>query len=103
MSQKKADRHDHLNQHIPVLTDLADQEEDRQTVTVLDIQRDYHQSNPQETVTESELKARLRIQARRLIQNIIDEELIRIEAQLNRELNSYVDHLLEQMPENLTD
>ncbi|WP_257254186.1 MULTISPECIES: hypothetical protein [unclassified Endozoicomonas] len=107
------DRNDHLNQHIPVLTDLADQEETRQTVTILDVTENYQQTEPQEPPTlkpplnrgvkQSELKTRLRKQARLLIREIIDEELVRVEAQLNRELNNYLDHLLDQMPENLSD
>ncbi|KEQ12127.1 hypothetical protein [Endozoicomonas numazuensis] len=110
--KEEKDRSDHLNQHIPVLTDLADQEDSRQTVAVLNVKGDYQQSHPQPPtlspvihsgVSESELKSRLRKQARLFIQEIIDEELVRVEAQLNRELNHYLDHLLDQMPENLSD
>ncbi|MGI9283043.1 MAG: hypothetical protein ACR2PX_25890 [Endozoicomonas sp.] len=121
--KEEKDRNDHLNQHIPVLTDLADQEDARQTVAVLDVKGDYQQNRQQQNrqqqsrrqepptlkpvqnpgITESELKSRLRKQARLFIQEIIDEELVRVEAQLNRELNHYLDHLLDQMPENLSD
>ncbi|WOG25953.1 hypothetical protein [Endozoicomonas sp. 8E] len=111
--KEEIDRNDHLNQHIPVLTDLAEHEGARQTVTVLNVTGDYQQNDSQEPpilspllnpgVTESELKTRLRKQARLLIQEIIDEELVRVEAQLNRELNNYLDHLLDHMPDGLSD
>ncbi|WP_062269817.1 hypothetical protein [Endozoicomonas arenosclerae] len=111
--KEEKNRNDHLNQHIPVLTDVADQEETRQTVAVLSVKGDYQQNSLQEPptltpaqnheTTESELKARLRNQAKLFIQEIIDEELVRVEAQLNRELNNYLDHLMDQMPEKFSE
>jgi SepF-like predicted cell division protein (DUF552 family) len=112
--KEEKSRKDHLNQHIPVLTDVAEhsekpEETDRQTVAVLSVQGNYQEAPPtleqvyQGNSPESELNTRLRSQAKLLIQEIIDEELVRVEAQLNRELNHYLEHWLDQMPNHSPD
>ncbi|MGI9277333.1 MAG: hypothetical protein ACR2PT_21115 [Endozoicomonas sp.] len=93
---------DHGDEHIPVLTDIADNlAHERQTVAVLSVGSELPPEPPLlQTVADSEgsqayLKHQLRKQARLMIQDIIDEELVRVEAKLNRELNAYLEHLLD--------
>lgn len=104
--KEEKDRDDHLHEHIPVLTDIAEhpasEEENRQTVAVLSVQGDYQNAppilKPASPAINEEIRHQLRSQARLLIREIIDEELVRVEAQLSRELNNYLEHLLSQMP-----
>ena len=102
-------QNDHINEHIPVLTDIAGNlGHERQTVAVLTVSGESvgGELPPEppllQTVADSEgpqayLKHQLRKQARLMIQDIIDEELVRVEAKLNRELNAYLEHLLDTM------
>ena len=91
-----------LNQHIPVLTDVA---EDLATgteplLTSVAPVTSASKTTVLQSVPQVGLRTQLRNQAQLLIQEIIDEELVRVESRLNRELNNYLEHWLNQQELN---
>ncbi len=97
--REEKDRND-LNQHIPVLTDVAEglaTGTDRHTFSTLSPIHNESAYLQKMTDRNSDLKVQLKRQAQLVIQEIIDEELVRVESRLNRELNSYLEHWLNQL------
>ncbi|MRI34585.1 hypothetical protein EOPP23_16490 [Endozoicomonas sp. OPT23] len=97
--REEKDRSD-LNQHIPVLTDVA---EGLATGTEHLSAARFTPNTVTGTMAsltsvnaEPGLRTQLKNQAQLVIQEIIDEELVRVESRLNRELNSYLEHWLNQ-------
>ena len=92
------------SENIPLLTDVINgqtpAESGRQTVAVINLSDpgsiDSHNNDNHDDNT-TELRHKLRTEGRRLIRNLIDEELIRIESRLSKELNGHLEQLLDDI------
>ena len=92
------------SENIPLLTDVIDgqtpAESGRQTVAVINLgEPGSINSNDNDNNDDSTTKLRhqLRTEGRRMIRNLIDEELVRIEDRLSKELNSHLEQLLDEI------
>ncbi|MCW7551933.1 hypothetical protein NX722_04620 [Endozoicomonas gorgoniicola] len=90
------------SENIPVLTDVIDgqtpAESGRQTVAVINLgEPGSINDNDNNDDSTTELRHQLRTEGRRMIRNLIDEELVRIESRLSKELNSHLEQLLDEI------
>lgn len=96
-------------ENIPVLTDIVDAPAsglpdshsiERQTVAVINLGKNTSEAqwqtseNTDEAAT-SQLRHQLRNHGRRIIKEIIDEELLHIETRMAEKLNSYLEQVLD--------
>ena len=93
------------SENIPLLTDVIDGQEalpepGRQTVAVINLSDpgciDGH-NNDNHNDSSTEMRQKLQTEGRRLIRSLIDEELVRIESRLSKELNGHLEQLLDDI------
>ncbi|AMO55887.1 hypothetical protein GZ77_07745 [Endozoicomonas montiporae] len=89
---------ENTGESIPLLTDIiegqSDPEAERQTIAVINLSEPVSGSDGDPVI---ELRHQLRTEGRRLIRTLIDEELVRIESRLNKELNNHLEELLDKL------
>ena len=86
---------------IPVLTDIVEEQTASEigppeTQTAVSAEFEIAEINAGNDST-SQIRHQLRQQGKAIIQNIIAEERVRLETRLNRELNSYLEQLLDTL------